>query len=126
MASGRHLARYGAFEGQAFPTQKVKRRRLLTPFGSDFNDGEGPSNDATAGYGTTWKRLRRYGMRTWRCTEACDVGGLPSFQSSIQISPYKALYGCKCRKPLCWIELGVNKLLGSDLVQETENVVKLI
>ncbi|KAA3472404.1 hypothetical protein EPI10_022887 [Gossypium australe] len=30
-----------------------------------------------------------------------------SFQSSIQMAPYEAQYGCKCCTPLCWTELGV-------------------
>ncbi|KAG8489207.1 hypothetical protein CXB51_017306 [Gossypium anomalum] len=30
-----------------------------------------------------------------------------SFQSSIQIAPYQALYGRKCRSPLCWTETEV-------------------
>ena len=28
-----------------------------------------------------------------------------SFQSSIGIAPYEALYGRKCRTPLCWTDL---------------------
>ena len=28
-----------------------------------------------------------------------------SFQSSIGMAPYEALYGRKCRTPLCWTEL---------------------
>ncbi|KAA3483032.1 Gag protease polyprotein [Gossypium australe] len=49
-----------------------------------------------------------------------------SFQLSIRIAPYKALYGDKCRIPLCWTKLGEKKVLCPDLVQETENVVKLV
>ncbi|XP_017639964.1 uncharacterized protein LOC108481327 [Gossypium arboreum] len=41
--------------------------------------------------------------------------------SSIQMAPYEALYGHKCRKPLCWTELGENKVLGTYLVQESDN-----
>ncbi|KAA3480007.1 Gag protease polyprotein [Gossypium australe] len=29
-----------------------------------------------------------------------------SYQSSIQMAPYKALYGRRCRTPSCWTELG--------------------
>ncbi|XP_016743234.1 uncharacterized protein [Gossypium hirsutum] len=45
---------------------------------------------------------------------------------SIQMAPYEAFYGCKCRTPLCWIDLGEKKVLGRDLVQEVENNVKII
>ena len=29
-----------------------------------------------------------------------------SYQSSIEMAPYEALYGRKCRTPLCWYEVG--------------------
>ena len=49
-----------------------------------------------------------------------------SFQSSIGMAPYEALYGRKCRTPLCWTELSEKKVIGSDLIQETEEKVKMI
>ena len=42
-----------------------------------------------------------------------------SFHSSIGMAPYEALYGRKCRSPLCWYEVGERNLLGPELVQET-------
>ena len=49
-----------------------------------------------------------------------------SFQSSIGIEPFKALYGRKCKTPLCWMELSKKKVIGPDLIQETEEKVKMI
>ena len=49
-----------------------------------------------------------------------------SFQSSIGMVPYEALYGRKCRTPLCWTELGERKVIGPDLIQDTEEKVKMI
>ena len=49
-----------------------------------------------------------------------------SFQSSIGMSPYEALYGRKCRTPLCWTELSERKVIGPDLIQKTEEKVKMI
>ena len=50
-----------------------------------------------------------------------------SFQSSIGMTPYEALYGRKCRTPLCWTELSEKKVIGLDLIQETEKKkVKMI
>ena len=49
-----------------------------------------------------------------------------SFQSNIGMAPYEALYGRKCRTPLCWIELIKKKIIGPDLIQETEEKVKMI
>ena len=39
-----------------------------------------------------------------------------SYQSSIEIVPYKALYGRKCRTPLSWDEVAERKVLGPEIV----------
>ena len=49
-----------------------------------------------------------------------------SFQSSIGMAPYEALYGRKCRTPFCWTELSERKVIGPNLIQETEEKVKMI
>ena len=49
-----------------------------------------------------------------------------SFQSSIGMVPYEALYGRKCRTPLCWTKLSEKKVIDPDLIQETEEKVKMI
>ncbi|XP_073061824.1 uncharacterized protein [Primulina eburnea] len=49
-----------------------------------------------------------------------------SYQSSIGMAPYEALYGRKCRSPLYWEEVGERKMLGPELVQQTADVVALI
>ncbi|KAA3460519.1 DNA/RNA polymerases superfamily protein [Gossypium australe] len=49
-----------------------------------------------------------------------------SYQASIKMAPYEALYGRKCRSPTCWTELSERQLLGPELVAETEDKVKLI
>ncbi|RVW22176.1 Transposon Ty3-G Gag-Pol polyprotein [Vitis vinifera] len=40
-----------------------------------------------------------------------------SFQASIGMAPFEALYGRKCRSPICWNDVGERKLLGPELVQ---------
>ena len=42
------------------------------------------------------------------------------------MAPYEALYGRKCRTPLCWTELSEKTIIGPDLIQETEEKVKMI
>ncbi|XP_070054221.1 uncharacterized protein [Nicotiana tomentosiformis] len=47
-----------------------------------------------------------------------------SFHASIQMAPFKALYGKRCRSPIGWFEVGEAELIGSDLVhQAMEKVV---
>ncbi|XP_070005375.1 uncharacterized protein [Nicotiana sylvestris] len=49
-----------------------------------------------------------------------------SYQSSIQIAPFEALYGRKCHSPVGWFEPGEAQLLGPDLVQQALEKVALI
>ena len=49
-----------------------------------------------------------------------------SFQSSIEMARYEALYERKCRTPLCRTELSEKKIIGPDLIQEIEEKVKMI
>ena len=49
-----------------------------------------------------------------------------SYQLSIEMAPYEALYGRKCRTPLCWDEVGERKLSGQEIVQVMIDNVKVI
>ena len=49
-----------------------------------------------------------------------------SYQASIQIAPYSALYGRPCRSPLCWTEVGESSITGLDLIRDTSEKVSLI
>ena len=49
-----------------------------------------------------------------------------SFQASIGMAPFEALYGGRCRSPVCWDDIGEKKLLGPKLVQLTVEKVSLI
>nr|CAD1832666.1 unnamed protein product [Ananas comosus var. bracteatus] len=48
-----------------------------------------------------------------------------SYQASIQMTPFEALYGRKCRSPLHWSEVGERLVLGPDVLQEAEAKVRL-
>ena len=49
-----------------------------------------------------------------------------SYQSSIGMAPYEALYGRRCRTLMCWTEFHEHKIIGPDLVKETEEKVRII
>ena len=49
-----------------------------------------------------------------------------SYQASIGMTPYEALYGRRCRTPLSWDEMGERRLLGPELVQMTTDKIRII
>ena len=49
-----------------------------------------------------------------------------SYQTSLKMAPFEALYGRRCRTPLSWDEVGDRQLFGPDLIKESEQKVKLI
>ncbi|XP_071723785.1 uncharacterized protein [Rutidosis leptorrhynchoides] len=49
-----------------------------------------------------------------------------SYQRSIKMAPFEALYGRLCRMPVCWDEVGEIKITGSELVQQSVKAVAVI
>ncbi|GKC92481.1 putative reverse transcriptase domain-containing protein, partial [Tanacetum coccineum] len=49
-----------------------------------------------------------------------------SYHASIKAAPYEALYGRKCRSPVCWSEVGDSQLTGPELIHgTTEKIVQI-
>ena len=49
-----------------------------------------------------------------------------SYQTSIEMAPFEALHGRKCRTHVCWDEVGERRLVGLKLVQITSEKVKVV
>jgi hypothetical protein len=49
-----------------------------------------------------------------------------SYQASLQMAPFEALYGRKCRTPLNWSKTGDSQIFGPDILQEAEEKVRRI
>ncbi|GKA64413.1 putative reverse transcriptase domain-containing protein [Tanacetum coccineum] len=49
-----------------------------------------------------------------------------SYHASIKAAPYEALYGRKCRSPVCWSEVGDSQLTGPELIRDTtEKIIQI-
>nr|GEX13727.1 putative reverse transcriptase domain, ribonuclease H-like domain, aspartic peptidase domain protein [Tanacetum cinerariifolium] len=49
-----------------------------------------------------------------------------SYHASIKAAPFEALYGQKCRSPVCWAEVGDTQLTGPEIIHEkTEKIMQI-
>ncbi|GKB47996.1 putative reverse transcriptase domain-containing protein [Tanacetum coccineum] len=72
------------------------------------------------------KLARMYLRMRHRHENTCpqsNVNHDPSYHTSIKAAPFEALYGRKCRSPVCWAEVGQVQLTGPEIVQETTEKV---
>ena len=60
------------------------------------------------------------------CLLLAEVAYNNSYQESIKMAPFEALYGWRCRTPLNWSEAGERSVFGPDMVGEAEEQVRVI
>ncbi|KAI3805483.1 hypothetical protein L1987_27905 [Smallanthus sonchifolius] len=49
-----------------------------------------------------------------------------SYHTSIKAALFEALYGRKCRSPICWAKIGDSQLTGPEIIQETTDKIMKI
>nr|CAD1836427.1 unnamed protein product [Ananas comosus var. bracteatus] len=49
-----------------------------------------------------------------------------SYRASIGMAPYDALYGRRCRSPICWDDIRERPFIGPDLVEDTEAKIRIV
>jgi transposase InsO family protein len=67
-----------------------------------------------------------YGAKWEDCLPFAEFSYNNSYQASLQMAPFEALYGRKCRTPLNWSETGDSQIFGPDILQEAEEKVRMI
>nr|GEZ60514.1 putative reverse transcriptase domain-containing protein [Tanacetum cinerariifolium] len=90
------------FQSQSFVTATLDIRRYVTCLVIDFGNG--------------WERH----------LSLVEFSYNNSYHASIEAVPFEALYGRKCRSPICWAEVGDAHLTGPKLIHETtEKIVQI-
>jgi len=67
-------------------------------------------------YGTSWEKSLPYAEFSYN----------NSYQQSIKMAPFEALYGKKCRTPLFWNQTGESQVFGPEILKEAERQVQVI
>jgi hypothetical protein len=49
-----------------------------------------------------------------------------SYQQSLKMAPFEALYGRKCRTPLFWDQTGESQVFGTNVLRNAEDQVRVI
>jgi transposase InsO family protein len=65
--------------------------------------------------------------KTWdKCLPLAEFSYNNSYQTSLKMAPFEALYGRRCGTPRSWSQTSERKIFGADLVTEAEDKVKVI
>ena len=65
--------------------------------------------------------------KNWeKCLSLAEFSYNNSYQESLKMAPFEALYGRRCRTPLSWSQTGERQIFGPDLVIDAEEKVRVI
>jgi hypothetical protein len=67
-------------------------------------------------YGKSWDKSLPYAKFLYK----------NSYQASIEMAPYEALYGRWCRTPLFWSQTGESQVFGSEVLKDAKKQVQLV
>ena len=65
--------------------------------------------------------------KNWdKCLALAEFSYDNSYQASLKMAPFEALYGRRCPTPLSWSQTGECKIFGPELVVKAEENVKIL
>jgi hypothetical protein len=67
-------------------------------------------------YGKSWDKSLPYAEFSYN----------NSYQASIKMAPYEALYGRQCRTPLFWSQTGESQVFGPEVLKDAEKQVQMV
>jgi hypothetical protein len=73
-----------------------------------------------------WAGFLEFSQKWDDCLPLAEFSYNNSYQESIKMAPFEALYGRRCRTPLNWSELGERWFFRPDMVKEMEEKVQRI
>ena len=67
-----------------------------------------------------------YGAKWEDCLPFAEFSYNNSYQASLKMAPFEALYGRRCRRPLNWAQTGDSKIFGVETLKSAEEQVQPI
>ncbi|GKA17778.1 putative reverse transcriptase domain-containing protein [Tanacetum coccineum] len=108
--------------------------RFASNFWRSFQNALGTNFDMSTAYHPQTDRKSERTIQTLKDMLRACVNHLSlvefsynnSYHASIKAAPFEALYGRKCRSPVCWTEVGEAQILSPELIQETtEKIIQI-
>ncbi|GKD26407.1 putative reverse transcriptase domain-containing protein [Tanacetum coccineum] len=70
-------------------------------------------------------RDSHFTSRLWQSLQsALEFSYNNSYHASIKATPFEALYGRKCKSPVCWVKVGDVQLTGPEIIHETTEKIE--
>jgi hypothetical protein len=74
--------------------------------------------------------LRAYALKYWKSWDKSlsyvEFSYNNSYQASIEMVPYEALYGWQCRTPLFWSQTGESQVFKLEVLKDAEKQVQMV
>jgi transposase InsO family protein len=68
----------------------------------------------------------KYGKSWDKCLPYAEFSYNNSYQASIEMAPYEALYGRRCRTLLFWSQTGESQVFGTEVLKGVEKQVQMV